>query len=267
MFNILVRELKRNKRSTIIWIICIILLNILTMSIYPSFSENTKASNEMMNAMPKELLQAFGLDKINMTDLLGYYATQAYFYVILFGSIYAAILASSILAKEEAEKTIEFLLAKPITRNSVISGKFLALLIFIIIFNLLITIATYITFLAVETQEFDMNRFLLLAVGAFLVQLTFASISFFLSVFITKSKTAYPISIGLVIIGYIFNIISNISDKMENLKYLSPFKYVDYVDILVNGKIENLYLIIFLILNLLLIAGTYIFYNRKNLNI
>lgn len=237
------------------------------MSIYPSFSENAKMSQDVMKAMPKELLQAFGLDKLNMTDLLGFYATEAYFYVILFGSIYATILASSILAKEEAEKTIEFLLAKPVTRNAIVTGKLFAMLIYITIFNIIITSATYLTFLAVTSKQFDLGKFLLLSIGAFLVQLTFACISYFLSVFITKSKTAYPISIGMVIIGYIFSIISNISDKMENLKYLSPFKYVDYVDILVKGKIENQYLIIFLIVNILLIAGTYLFYNRKNINV
>jgi ABC-2 type transport system permease protein len=267
MLNILLRELNKNRRAFIIWVIAITLLNFLPMSVFPSLANDTKAIEELMKALPKELISAFGLDKLDMSEILGYYATKGYFYVVLFGTIYTSILASSILAKEESEKTIEFLLAKPITRKQIVTGKLAALLIYIVLFNLLVSLGTYISFEMFKIKDYDLKRFLLLAVGVFLVQVTFATLSYLISVFITKSKTAYPISIGLVITGYILSVISSISPDLEKIKYLTPFKYVDAVDILLKGRIEPGYLVTFAILNIIFVAATYFFYQRKDISV
>ncbi|MBU3131634.1 ABC transporter permease subunit [Clostridium gasigenes] len=81
---------------------------------------------EMMEVMPKALLAAFGMDNLNMTKIEGFYESKGHLIVILMGSIFAVYLSSSLLVKEEDDKTIEYLLSKPITRNEIYCAKYMA---------------------------------------------------------------------------------------------------------------------------------------------
>ena len=46
-----------------------------------------------MELFPEAMIRMFGMEKLSMADPVGYYGVEAYFMVVLFGSIYAAILA------------------------------------------------------------------------------------------------------------------------------------------------------------------------------
>ena len=81
---------------------------------------------EMMDVMPKALLAAVGMDNLNMTKIEGFYGSKGHLIVILMGSIFAVYLSSSLLVKEEDDKTIEYLLSKPITRNEIYCAKYMA---------------------------------------------------------------------------------------------------------------------------------------------
>jgi ABC-2 type transport system permease protein len=97
--------------------------------------------------------------------------------MLLCGSIFAMLLASGILSKEESDKTIEFLLSKPVTRNNIINQKLLSTTFYILLFNIIPCITTFLTFEAIEKQEFSRYEMLLLFIAAFLVQLTFAAVA------------------------------------------------------------------------------------------
>ncbi|TXK86222.1 ABC transporter permease subunit, partial [Parageobacillus sp. SY1] len=108
--------LLRAVKSLIIWSIVLSGLILLTLSIYPQFAEQQKEMTKLLEAYPESIKKAFGMNELNMGDLMGFYGIEIYMISTLLGSIYSAILASNILAKEENEKTIEFLLSKPVTR-------------------------------------------------------------------------------------------------------------------------------------------------------
>jgi len=265
--NLYLRELNRNKKGLIIWSLIVVVLLIMMMSLFPTMVEQAETYQKVLEGMPEAFSSMFGLDKISMSDLFGYYSVEGYLFVTLLGGIYAVILSSGILSKEEGDKTIEFLLSKPITRVGIVTSKLLSYLTNLLIFNIIITLTMFFTFQAVKTEPLDMKLFWLLSIGPILLQLTFSSIGFLISVFITKTKKVLPISLGLVLITYFFSMISAISDKMTGLRYFSPFKYVDAADIITNGKIESKYLIIMLIVNALAIGLTYLFYSKKDITI
>lgn len=126
--------------------------------------------------MPKSLLAAFGMEKISVTNLMGYYATKQYPTITLFGSIYAVILASGMLSKEENDKTIEFLLSKPVERAEIVTAKLCSIVTLITVFNLLITIIMFISLQAVKTADYSLKVFLLLSVGALLLAIYAAAV-------------------------------------------------------------------------------------------
>jgi len=264
--NIYLRELKVNLKSLIIWSTTLAALGILVMSFFPTIAREAETFEKLLESMPKSLLTAFGLEKISMTDILGFYATKHYITVTLFGSIFAIILSSGILSKEESDKTIEFLLSKPVNRSEIITRKLLSYVTIIFIFNIVVSIALYITLQIVKIEDFSIKSFILLSVGPLLLHLTFASIGFLLSVFVTKSKTVLSVSLGIVLVTYFLSIASALSKKLDFLKYLSPFKYVDATDIITTEKIETKYLVIMAAIIIITITLTYVFYNKKDIS-
>ena len=265
MINILRRELKRNRRSFIMWTIAMALMNFAVMSVYPTIAKDQGSINEILNQMPDFLLKAFNLDKLNMADILGYYGTKGYISFVLFGSIFSILLGSSILSKEENDKTIEFLLAKPITRGQMITSKVLCYLIYIFLFNLIVSVVTYISFEGVKIQDFSLKTFLMLSIAPFVVNITFANIGILASIFVTRRRVVYSFSIGLVMGMYFISTMAEIAEELKFLGYFTPFKYADAVDIIVDGGIKGVYWGVLLLVNVAAIGLTYWIYGRKDI--
>lgn len=261
--NILMRELRINRINLLVWTVILAGLCILVMAFFPSLARQAATLEKVMSSLPRGVLLAFGLQKISMVDIMGFYATKQYTTVTLFGSIYAILLSSSMLSKEESDKTIEFLLSKPASRREIVTSKLLAIIILILILNLLITLAMYITLSVVKTQAFNMKIFLLLSIGSFLLHLTFAAIGYLLSA-LARHKSLTSLALAIVLVTYFLGIASALSSKLDFLKYLSPFKYVDAVDILTRVTIPADYLLLIAIINVTAITLTYIIYQRKD---
>lgn len=104
--NILVRELKGNWRSLVAWSVILAGLGLMVMAIYPSFAADQARLQQFLEAYPKEFLEALGLERLNFGEPVGFYGTEVYLMVTLFGGIYAAMLGAGLLAKEKDEKTI-----------------------------------------------------------------------------------------------------------------------------------------------------------------
>jgi ABC-2 type transport system permease protein len=183
-----------------------------------------------------------------------------------FGSMFAVILSSSMLAKEEDEKTIEFLLAKPVTRNHVVTSKLLAFVGYLLAFNAGVGIVTLIGF-ELFAEEYSRMELLRLIVAPFLAHLSFASVGFLLSLFFTRRKSAYSVGIGLVLLVYFLNIMAALTEKVQFLRYVSPFYYMDAADIIVDGRINPLHMLILLVVSALAIGATYLLYNRRDITI
>src|SRR5690554_4197844 len=177
--NILGRELRSNLRGLLIWALALGLLNVLLIAVYPSMAADKAALDEMMAMFPEAMIKMFGMEKLSMADPIGFYGVEAYFMVVLFGGIYAAILGSGILAKEEDDKTIEFLLAKPVSRLHIIGEKALAWIIYLVLFNLGIGLATWLSFELFDVGEFSRTTLFWMLTAPLLVHLVFASLGFF----------------------------------------------------------------------------------------
>lgn len=261
---IFLRELTRNRKSFMTWTISLVAASVLMLMLFPYMDLKMDAMDEMLKQMPQGMISALSLENMDFSKILPFFA-YIFQYILLFSAIYAMQFGAGILSREESERTAEFLLAKPVKRTNVVSSKILCLLFYFILFNIIFTAVDYLAFIAVTDQEFSMKAFLLLHFGQFLLQLVFAAIGLFISVFVVKSGTIFPLSIGVVLGTYFINIASGVTEKLENLKYITPFKYIVPADIIKSGSIETLYLIIMSAVTILAVAGTYIFYNRKDI--
>jgi len=265
--TIFLRELKRNRKSFLIWTVILVLYNIMIFAMYPSLADQAELYQKMLEGMPKELMAAFNIGQMDFSNIISYYGTYSYLYLLMFGSIYAMLLGAGILSKEESDKTIEFLLAKPVTRNLIVGSKMGCAFLYIFLFDLLFSVSTFALVEVYHESAYSLKALILLSVGALLVFYLFAAVGMLISIFIVKAKSIYPIAIGAVMGTFILGSIGKISEKAEGLKYLSPFEYVDANYILTNERIDPTYLAIFAIVIISSVVLTYVLYNKKDITV
>ena len=117
MNKILIR--KRNKKelsSTIIWTVSISFYLLFIVFLFPSLKETLGALIESFQQMPGMDIM-FGVSSLPITQAIGFYGMEAGVIISLGGSIFAGVLGGRIMAKEEKEKTIEFLATNPIKKE------------------------------------------------------------------------------------------------------------------------------------------------------
>ncbi|GJM78594.1 hypothetical protein HMSSN139_10900 [Paenibacillus sp. HMSSN-139] len=100
----------------IIWSVCLFLLVVSGMSKYSAYSAGG-ASSEVFDTMPRTIKALLGMGSFDVTQMAGFFA-MLFLYIELTVAIHAVLLGSGIIAKEERDKTVEFLMAKPVSRGA-----------------------------------------------------------------------------------------------------------------------------------------------------
>ena len=262
--NMFFHELKANRKSTFIWTMSLILIAILYLSFYPSFVKDAEQFSKIMEGYPEAIRNALGVNLGNFFTILGFYCFPLSF-ITLCGAIQAMNLGTSIVSKEVREKTADFLLTKPVTRNTVITAKLMAAFISIVITNILYLIAATLMALQVQTDEFSYKVFLLLSLTIFFVQLIFLALGIIMSVVFQKIKSVLAVSLptvfGFYFLGMFFDTTSD-----EAKRYLSPFKYFDTADIIKSSTYETSFLIAGAVIIIFALASSYFVYSKKDIH-
>lgn len=230
------RELKVNWKSFLIWSFMIVFLLGLVFGIYPSININGTGMDELMQMFPKELLTIFHMDLVSLSSVEGWLLSEGYLLITLIGSCYAAYLGSGILLKEENDKTINFILSKPISRKSVVVAKLIAGGFYIFLFNLLIAITTGLGL--ISCSDFHFSKWLAMSVGPLLLHLFFFNGSVYLSQFFRRTPKSMGVCLGFALGTYFLQVISLLSQKIEFLKYFSPYTYIDAKTIIESSSLS-----------------------------
>lgn len=127
----------------------------------------------------------------------GFYGSKGHLIVILMGSIFAVYLSSSLLGKEEDDKTIEYLLSKPITRNEIYCAKYMAFVTIITMFNIVIAMLMASGIYAFANAPVDWEIVTLLAVTPLILHLTFGTICFAISTLFKKVRLVIVLSLDM----------------------------------------------------------------------
>lgn len=259
------RELKINKKGLIIWTIVGLFLFSITYITYfnMDMSETSKSINEMLAVMPKEILKMFNMDIVDIDTVFGWFKTEGYTFITLITCLYAAILGSNVLLKEESDKTIEFLHSKPITRNNIVSSKIWCGLINIGIMFAVLTLFNVVGMALSNNLQIKLLLMLSFAPMATAIPLFF--VCMLISTFFNKTSKVNGIGIGLVFISYFLQLISAINDNVNFLKYFSLFTLSDGREIITSNSLNLSSIFISIIIIVISIIGIYYRYNNKEL--
>lgn len=125
-------ELKQGWITLLIWTMVITFMLSLCIFIYPEMETQMADFNSMFAEMGS-FSAAFGMDRLNFGEFMGFFGVECGNILGLGGAFFAALLGISALAKEEKEQTAEFLLTHPVSRRKIVGQKLVSMLIQILL--------------------------------------------------------------------------------------------------------------------------------------
>ena len=259
--TILFHELKQNRISFAVWTAAIGFLLAICVFMYPEMKGEMNSVTDMFSSMGS-FTAAFGMDRLDFGSFIGFYAVECGNILGLGGAFFAALIGISSLAKEEKERTAEFLLTLPVSRVKIITGKISAVLAQILLMNLLI-FAVAVLSAVIIGEEIPWKELGLIHLANLLLQAELACVCFGISAFLRRGGLG--VGLGLAAVLYFLNIIANISEKAEFLKYITPFGYTEAADILTEGALDGTLILVGIVFSVLSLGIAYVKYCKKDI--
>ncbi|MGN1181068.1 MAG: ABC transporter permease subunit [Suilimivivens sp.] len=254
-------EMKMNRKSLLIWTLCVGLSCFGCILLYTSLEESVKDMAESFSDMGA-MSVALGMDKMSLATLRGYYATEIAMMHNLLGAMFAAILGTGFLSKEEAGHTSEFLNTMPIGRKTVVFWKYMAFLCNVLLLNLICT-GMYLVGFLMMGEEINGKEMFLFHFASCFMQIEVGTICFMISAFTKRNQTGA--GLGIAVFLFASDMMCRIVPAIEDIKYVTPFYFADAADIFTDGKISGLMLTVGAVVTVCCLAAAFLFYERKDL--
>ena len=119
---IVFRELKANRKGLLIWMVGMLFMVAIGAAEYGTVVENSESIMQMMDALPRIVKVIFGMDILPIDTPLGYYVCM-YLWYSMVAFAHAIVLGATIIAKEERDRTAEFIYTMPYSRKTISVGK------------------------------------------------------------------------------------------------------------------------------------------------
>jgi ABC-2 type transport system permease protein len=224
MKSIIKWTLAQRKTSTIWWGVAMSAFIFINMIFYPSFKNDAAELQKSFENLPDAAVQLFG-GSTDFFSPVGFMNSQIFFLMLpMILGILAIALGAGLLAREEQDKTIEGLLARPISRTKLLQAKATAGVIILSIVSVLGLITIIITSKIVGL-EISNSALVQAMFVCFLFTLSLGSIAYLM----TATGKARGSSIGIAafvgIGGYLISSLAGTVSWLENPSKLFPFEY------------------------------------------
>ena len=202
------------------------------------------------------------MDKLSFGEIMGFYGIECGNVMGIGGGFFAALAGITVLSNEEKERTAEFLLTHPVSRFSVLTQKLISVLTQVVVLNIVVVAVSLIS-AAIVDEHFEMKEFGLLHTAYLIMQLEIACICFGISAFIKRGSIG--IGLGLALMFYFMNIVCNISDQAEFLRYITPYAYSEASSIISESALDTGLIVIGVLVGAAGAAAGYLKYLKKDI--
>jgi ABC-2 type transport system permease protein len=262
--NIFRHEFKTNLRSVITWSAVMAAILLIFESLFPSFSEQAGLINEMMANFPPQLLTAFGMNGVDLSTVLGFFAFLFIFVQICL-AIQAANYGFSLVSVEEREWTADFLLTRPVKRAQVLTSKLLAALGGLAITDIVFWAASFgFINLFKGDKSYDSGTLLLLMASIVVFQLFFFFVGLVVSLLVKRIRSVMPYSLGLAFGMYVLSAFGDMLGTSA-LEKITPFKHFEPNFIISNGRFDLPLVLVSVAVIVVSVVGSYILYTRRDI--
>lgn len=178
--------------------------------------------NQYQEMMPG-IMSAVGMTGV-ASSLLEWMQIYLYgFLMLLFPLIFIIILVQKLLMGYIDNGSMANLLATPNSRGKLIRTQALSVILWMGILMTAITAVGIVGSQMMFPNELNVKRYIMLNGSTLLMQLLICGIVFLAACVCSEAKNYYGLGAGLPILFFLMQMISNMGEKLENLKYLTVY--------------------------------------------
>ena len=216
--------LLQRRASTIWWSIGAFGLIFINMIFYPSFKDQAAELQKSFENLPDAAVQFIG-GSTDFFSPVGFLNSQIYFLMLpLLLGILAIGLGASLIGKEEQDKTIETILARPISRDRLLLSKAIAGIMILTVATIVSFITVFFTKYAVDL-EISNGTIVAVTFVCWLLETSFVAIAYT----VASSGRARGASIGIATVfalgGYLVSSLAGTVKWLEWPSKILPFHY------------------------------------------
>ena len=205
--NLFKLEIKKNLKGAIIWSIVLSCILFLYMAFFPTMKDLgfNDLMMEKISLLPKGLLDSLGLSEMPNFSVFMEYFCYVFQFMSIALVIYGMILGTKALCKEEGDKTIEYLYAKPVSRFKIVLNKMLSSIVMILMVTALILLTSILSSIIFNHgKDIDMISIIM---GFTLIPIfVYWIIGFVLSAFLRDDSKSIVLSLGIFFGTYIIGL-------------------------------------------------------------
>jgi len=212
------------------WSVGIVSLVAMTLAFYPTIHQQATELQKSFSSFSDSTLALFG--GTDFFSPVGYLNSQLIYLMLpLLLIILGVGLGNSLIGREEADSTLESLLARPISRSHLLLAKALAGILVIFLVTLAGTAATILMAKAVNLGV-PLAYILAACFACFMLVITFSSVAFVLAATGRGRAAALGISTVYAIGGYIIGSLASTVHWLDKPSLIFPYHYYRSADIL-----------------------------------
>lgn len=258
------KELKSNYKILFLFLAILTLYGSVIVAMYdPKLGESL---NMMAESMP-ELFAAFGMMNASAT-LLDFVMNYYYgFIAIVVPLVFIILMTSRLLTHYMDRGSMAYLLATPHNRRSILLSQcfvmFLFKVIIVVYITCLILLCGYIMF----NEIIDISQFLMINVGLLGLLSLMSSLCILSAVVFEDTRLALGGGAGLNLFFLLIQMLSQVSDQIEFLKYLTPLTLFDVQSIASFDTGSLLSVILLFVMSMMMIIASCIIFKKRDISV
>lgn len=235
-------------------------------SIYPSYSQ---MMDDLFKNLP--LVQAFmgrfARELISVSLVDAFFTLEFFSWFAVMLSLYPLMDAGSAIAGELEHRTLDVLLAQPISRSRVLLEKFLAISIHLAVLCLASFLILWAALAVWVSESPSIREYALIFLNLYGLLLVITAFGFFCSVLLPTTQTVVAVGFGCILLSFIFHKGLIAFDKTQWLARLTLFYYADPTKILVRGTLDWTDSLVLFVIGGALLVASLILFERKDITV
>lgn len=252
------------------WLLgCTVLIGIVIcflVSLYPSYSQmvgdlfvNLPIAKSFMGPFAGELISTSLIDAFFTLEFFSWFGVML--------SLYPLMDAGIAIAGEVEHRTLDVLLAQPISRSRVLLEKFLAISIHLAILCLASFLILWAALAVWVSESPSIREYGLVFLNLYGLLLVITAFGFFCSVLLPSTKAVVAVSFGSILLSFVFHRGLSAFDKTQWLARLSLFYYADPTKILVRKSLDWADSMVLIVAGGGLLITSLILFERKDITV
>lgn len=262
--TLFIREAKASYKMILIFLAVLSLYASMIVTMFdPELGESLKM---MAESMP-EIFAAVGMTAVNAT-LIEFLASYLYgFIFIVFPMVFIILLSNRLIARYIDRGSMVYLVATPNKRIKIAFTQALFLMVSSFVLVIYVTILCIMISNIMFPGDLDVSQFLVLNIGLYGLYIFLGGLCFCSSCVFNDTKFSYGVGAGLCIAFVLIKMISQVSEKSENLKYATPLTLFEPAGIVAGDRSAYVSFIVLYLVGILLYCVGIAVFRKKDLSI